>query len=535
MRLTALSHTIVIGVISTALTACSGDGSSLNFDDINNDQSAPTLTLSPELDSSADVAVSSTMTINGTVEDSSGIKTLTYQLNNDKPQNIPVDTNGVFNQVIALYPGNNEIVITATDSKENSISTTKEIYLGETLAAAGSHTGALKDGKLYAWGRNNFGQVGLGYTSKLVDGKIHPNVPYLINNAPANIASISFNQNHSLALTKTGDVYSWGEDRYDQLGRGDNGRSDCSRTADCRLDIGKIDGINNAVMLATGFKHNLVLDKEGNVWAFGNNTNGQLGNGTTENSSRPIKVDFSQATNAGKIVQIVASADSSLALDDKGQVWAWGSNQYGTLGQGNLCDTRAGCQDVNSAPLLVKVIPDSDNNASERVIQLATGRDHVLALTNQQRVYGWGLNASSQVGYNGEGFKDTPNAWADAIATPTLLPWFKDKAVRRLYANGNTSYALMKDGTLYPWGMYGETNSEGKTIYASLNEPTDKLPQLKDIKGMAVGALHQIARDKEETLYSWGWSFEGSLGGGESTTNIWMYNVPFPVTLPAGS
>ena len=125
--------------------------------------------------------------------------------------------------------------------------------------------------------------------------------------------------------------------------------------------------------------------------------------------------------------------------------------------------------------------------------------------------------------------------------------------MRRVYANGNASYVLLDDvdtengsstdGALYAWGMFGETNSEGRTIYDDLDEPTNKLPNLEDIENMAIGALHHIANDNDfepndtdeeqnEDLFTWGWSFEGSLGN-ENTTNIWMYNNPIPVTLPS--
>lgn len=152
-----------------------------------------------------------------------------------------------------------------------------------------------------------------------------------MNSAPKDLLSIGFNQNHSLAIAQNGQVYSWGEDKYGQLGRGDGGRNDCSKTADCRLDISAIEGIENAVMVAPGYSHNLVLTEEGTVWAFGANGYGQLGNNTSTDSSTPVKVDFTAATEAGHIVQVVVSGNSSYALDDKGQVWGWGSDAYANL------------------------------------------------------------------------------------------------------------------------------------------------------------------------------------------------------------
>ena len=228
----------------------------------------------------------------------------------------------------------------------------------------------------------------------------------------------------------------------------------------------------------------------------------------------------------GKVIQVAAAANSSYALDDKGQVWAWGQNQYGNLGQGNVCVATAGCQDVNNTPILVKF------PAGVNITEIAAGKDHVLAMTDQGKVYAWGLNASSQVGFNGEGYKDSDRAWAQYVTTPILLPWFDNRVAKHVYANGNTSYVMLNDRKVYAWGTFGETDATGKTIYVNLNEPTDKLPALTNVTDMSVGALHQIAQRQDGGLYTWGWSFEGSLGGGATTTNIWMYNVPIAIKLP---
>ncbi|MGP9687929.1 RCC1 domain-containing protein [Psychrobacter sp. AOP22-C1-C5] len=320
-------------------------------------------------------------------------------------------------------------------------------------------------------------------------------------------------------------------------------------------------------MAAAGYKHNLILTSDGSVWAFGANDQGQLGNGTNSTSSLPVSVDFSAANDIGHIVQVVASANSSYALDDKGQVWGWGSDAYANLGKGSACTTATHCTNINATPVRIHVINDQVKSSTaqnaEKVTQLAAGRDHVLALTSAETVYGWGLNDTSQVGYNGETLHNTENAWANIIVMPTKIPWFTNKDIRRVYANGHASYALLDNmlidsesmspestdteskanGILYPWGAFGETNSAGNTIYRNLDEPNNKVLSLKNIDNMAVGIMHLIAHEKprhqnnmsdlkNDSLLTWGWSFEGSLGN-KDTTQIWMYNTPSPVNLPS--
>ena len=475
--------------------------------------------------------------LKGKVSDDGALAGLSVQLlvNKDAdakgmPEPISIDENGEFETVANLQAGENEVAIQVTDKAGNVATKTQQVYFGNTLTAANSHTGALVDGKLYAWGRNNFGQVGRGdVTSIRADGDAHPSSPQLISQAPSDIVSISFNQNHSSLLTKDGSVYTWGSDDDGELGRGETGRSDCGRrTENCRLDIGKVNSLADVVAISSGYGHRLVLNKAGEVWAFGDNSEGQLGVDGVDHSSTPVQVDFSSQANVGKIIQVVASSRSSYALDDKGQVWAWGSNKYGNFGLEcqSSQPSSAGCLGQSYKPVQV-VLPEN-----VKLVELAVGRDHVLALTDLGEVYSWGLNATSQVGYNSRDMSDSEQKWDQIVTTPKLLPWSTDKQAKHVYANGNSSYVIKVDGKVYPWGMYGESGPNGRPSYVNLAEPSDKLPSLTQVVDMGVGALHQLAKREDGGIFSWGWSFEGSLGGGETVSNIWMYNTPIALKFP---
>lgn len=537
-------------VFALMLAACNDDSNETSL----SDTTPPVLNIYNGFSNS--VSATTRVSVSGKVTDDNHLKTLIYSINDQPAVNLDFDEQGNFESHVFLSRGENAIIIKATDNAGNTTESTHDIYLGNTIAAGGSHTAALQDGKLYGWGRNNYGQTGIGMTTKISDVMGHPSTPMLINNAPVSLTSISFNQNHSLAVDKYGKVYSWGEDNFGQLGRGDFGRNDCVRLADCRLDIGAVNNIDDAVMVAAGYKHNLVLTNNGDVWAFGENSHGQLGYGSTNASSTPVKVDFSNTPQIGRIIQISASANSSYALDDKGQLWGWGSNAYSNLGENSNCQSSNGCLEASPLPVKIEITDNTaDSKASngvQKITEVTAGRDHVLAVTEDGAVYGWGLNASSQIGFNGKEYADTEQAWPDIIPSPTKLPWFEGKEVQRVYANGNASYALLdnmpaqgnshSDGVLYAWGMFGETSSSGRTVYNNLDEPTNKLPYLKDIENMAMGAMHLIAQEKHikpedsqpsqsGSLFTWGWSFEGSLGN-KDTTHIWMYNHPIPVVLP---
>lgn len=506
---------------SVLLAGCGNDSTTVTY----HDTTPPTLTINTDID--GEYSHRSQLSIEGNASDDNQLKTVNIRIGDKDLGNINVAADGHFSQILQLDAGSNNIIITATDMAGNQTSKNASIYYGSTLAAGNAHTMALVNNTVYGWGRNNFGQTGIGKTSKLGDDADHPSLPTRITALPDDIVSIVVNQNHSAAISKDGKLYTWGDDGDGQLGRGDLGRQDCGSrgTDNCRLDIAAISDLPSIKYVAAGYNHMLALDTQGQIWAFGSNSHGQLGkDSSTESSSTPILVDFG-STQAGTIVQVIASANSSYAVDDQGKLWAWGRNQYGNLGQGTLCNPREGCTDLNPTPVVVK-LPEGVH-----ITEAATGRDHVLARSDDGKVYAWGLNATSQVGYMGEGYKDTEQAWDSYVTTPKLLPWSQSHSAKHVYANGNSSFILSSDKKVYHWGMYGETNKQGRTLYNNLNEPTNKIPALTEVMDMSVGGLHQIAKRKDGGIFSWGWSFESSLGAAD-VSERWMHNTPIAVQIP---
>lgn len=468
------------------------------------------------------VVQTSQVTFTGTATDDTAVQSLVLELGGST--STVALTGGRFTATLALQPGRNAYALVATDTAGNASRIEGSFYFGRQLAAGNSHSGALVNGLLYTWGRNNYGQAGLGFTSALsTNPDTHPVAPTRVNTT-ATFVSLAFNQNQSVALDASGQLWSWGDDSYGQLGRGDSGRSSCGSGSDnCRLDIATVPGLDQVLAVSTGYSHVLALRADGTVWGFGLNDLGQLGDGSTVNRSTPVQVlwDAADAATVGRIIQVSASSKSSYALDDKGQLWAWGRNQYANLGQGAVSASTA----AQSTPLRVPM-PEG-----VRIVSVANGRDHVLARTSEGQVYAWGLNASSQVGYYGYLHKGTATAWPSTVLSPTSLPALETSPAVEVYANGNTSYVRRADGKLYPWGMYGQTEGTG-TVYANLDEPEDRLPMLTSMVDMAVGALHQVALRADGQVFTWGWSFEGSLGGGATTIDTWMYNTPLNPQFP---
>ncbi|WP_428738813.1 hypothetical protein [Sulfurimonas sp.] len=505
-----MKKTIPFIVISALLlfSAC-GDSNKDNTDSTN-----------PVLQTSvAELVHTSQYTFSGTISDNEAVASAQLIFNGVE-EDVDINSSGAFSVTKKLNPGSNTYKVIATDTQNNTTQVEGSIYQGYTVAAGGSHSGAIVDGSLYTWGRNNYAQTGLGYNSESDEESLgeHPLAPMKLTMPQTTpLASLSFNQNYSLALDTEGNLWSWGYNKYGELGRGDVD-DNCSLTGSspCSKSPALVD-ITDVRMVTAGYSHVLALKSDGTLWAWGTNSDGELGNtdaNTTQNT--PVQVDINESIN---IVQISAGSDFSMVLDDQGGLWGWGKNNYGQMG---LDENHT---DDQLTPVQISFPADV------KIKSVATGKGHVLALTTENEVYGWGLNASSQIGYYGYQYKeDENNSWNRYEYTPRLvLENNESNPVIEVYANGNSSYIVRADQKIYPWGQFGETveeDNETKQSYTNLDYPEDKYTQVENIKDVAAGALHIVAIQEDETVFTFKWSFEGSLGGGETTLDKWFYNYP---------
>ncbi|TGL37819.1 chromosome condensation regulator [Leptospira perdikensis] len=427
--------------------------------------------------------------------------------NKTEKENINVGK-GEITSTISVKPilGANKIQVHCTNEAGLSAKKTVLTYFGNRISAGGSHSGYVVNGNLYTWGRNNFGQLGTGTST---GDLTNPTINKL--STISNVVSIGFNQNSSLAITEDGSVWTWGANAVGQLGMGNIGDLQTAATdAGPRNPPRKVPGITNAVMGVYGFDHVLILKKDGTVVSFGSNSVGQLGNGaggTGTYSSSPVNV-IGLPTD---IIQVIAGSDHSAALTKSGDVYVWGKDQYGNLGDGVI----GTATEVNHTPKKV--------NSLSGIVHIATGRDHILALKNDGTVYAWGLAASGQLGIGGSG---SPSP----VPTPTIVTGLYQAV--SVWANGTQSFAILSDGTVKGWGANSSGNlGTGQTTPAKLYTPGDIVVGIKDIQYFGCGALHNFAILKSGSLYGWGWNFKGSIGRSD-LQETWAATTPIYLTIP---
>ncbi|MBJ6761721.1 chromosome condensation regulator RCC1 [Myxococcaceae bacterium JPH2] len=461
------------------------------------DTTAPSVRLvTPEPDQALTVR---RVRVQAIATDDKAVAQVSFTLNGAAAQPVTgLGADGALAFDVTPHPGVNTLVVQATDPSGNAGTATVTFHFGSLTSAGGLHTGVVRAGTLYTWGRNNKGQLGLGASVTTDQSGPHA-VPTLTH-----VAAIAFNQNHSLAIDDAGAVWTWGENANGQLGLGappavEGG----TRTPDVtpRSEPTRV-AVAGAVAGVLGYRHTLVLMEDGTVRAFGDNSNGQLGDGTVTSRDYPVAV-----VGLTDVVKLAAGSQHSVALQADGTVWTWGRNTYGTLG--------LGAADAVNHPTPEKV-PGVEN-----VVDIATGRDHVLAVHADGTVSAWGLDSAGQLGTGAISAEKQS-------AVPVKVKGMTD--ARAVWANGLFGFVRRADGTLMGWGQNGN-GQLGLSDTKDKGTPTPSAPGLGRIASLGLGATHVISMRGDNSVYVWGWNSKGSLGRTDLLEN-WSFPDPLQVVLP---
>ena len=300
---------------------------------------------------------------------------------------------------------------------------------------------------LYTWGAGHAGQLG---QESRADSKL----PRLVMTG---VHEVHCGMEHTAALTNDGEVWTFGSGDEGQLGTAQT----VSLTPEAVEDlIGK-----TMVGLASGDFHVLAWTDDGKLYAWGQNDAGQLGIGSTDVSPRPVLVGG--ALEGHKVVGASAGSDWSMAVTEDGNVFVWGSNEYGKLGLGS--------EDDEDAPVKAASL------SGQGVVRVSAGANHGLALTRDGTVLAWGDNVKGQLGSKANG--------RSAPAPVGTLP--SEAHFTAIAAGTAHSLAICDSGDIYAWG----TAKYGAAGEGVLFTGQDKyLPTVVD-EGMAAGDRHakQIA------------------------------------------
>jgi len=378
------------------------------------------------------------------------------------------------------------------------------------VAAGQTHTCAvLSDGTVQCWGSNLYGQLGNGGTPVTDCGGFCSATPVSVSGISTATAIVTGSE-HTCALLSDGTVKCWGDNSSGQLGNGTTVGPGCGGI--CSATPVAVSGISTATAVSAGYSHTCALLSNSTVECWGYNHYGQLGNGSTTDSSAPVSVfGISTAT------AVAAGSWHTCVLLSDGTVQCWGYNVFGQLGNG----TNTGPQDCDGEPCSTVPVPVSGITTATAV---STGYLHTCAVLTDGTVQCWGYNASGQLGDG--------TSLNIAVTPVSVLGISTATAVS---TGTQHTCALLSDGTVQCWGA----NSSGQLGNGSTTDSSSPVSVIGIFTSTAVaaGGNNTCALLSDGTVKCWGDNFYGQLGNGTtmpSLTPVSVFGISTATAVAAG-
>lgn len=349
------------------------------------------------------------------------------------------------------------------------------------------------------------------------------------SNPGKTVKRISLGWRHTGVITEDGSLYVWGDNSDGQLG--DGGKEEF------RSEPIKI--MDNVKEVSMGGEYSGAITEDGSLYIWGGNLQGQLGDGSTTSKTEPVKI-------MDNVKQVSLGYAHGGAITEDGSLYMWGDNSDGQLGDGTTTD--------RYRP--VKVM--------ENVIQISMGSLHSGAITEDGSLYMWGDNISGEIGDGSSEKKLKPTKIMDNMKMVSLGEFVSGAVAENgdMYMWGSNEFgelgyghdeyiysqyepvkimegvekicrgwkyygAITEDGNLYMWGdnSYGQLG-DGTTI--DRYEPVKIMQNVKDV---SLGAAYGGVIMKDGSLYMWGDNICGQLGNGTTTSTA----TPIKITVPNDS
>ena len=349
---------------------------------------------------------------------------------------------------------------------------------------------------LLCWGYNQYGQLGDGTS----DHSKNSPVVIVPGTASSYVIQISLGAVHTCAIFSNDDLKCWGEDTSGQLGNGNNS----SRYTPTLISLG-VDVTPTQIEL--GLVHTCAVDDQSALRCWGDNINGQLGDGSNTNRNTPTIVSLPSVV--ASIIQLSLGYYHTCAISDTNDLMCWGYNYKGQLGDNTNANRNT---------------PTSISLGGVYATQIALGSYHTCAYDNSDVLYCWGDNGKGQLadGTNSDSlipkvmqfiFTEMPSL--SPSTNPTNVPT-KDVFISGTMVHLGFGHSCAADDSNYlfcwGWNDYGQLGN-GMTL--DKNTPTSislGSESTSQVQAISLGWEHTCAIDTLDKLFCWGWNIHGQVG-----------------------
>mmetsp|Transcript_30680 Transcript_30680/g.80173 ORF Transcript_30680/g.80173 Transcript_30680/m.80173 type:complete len:731 (-) Transcript_30680:486-2678(-) len=327
----------------------------------------------------------------------------------------------------------------------------------KAVVAGNQHSAILTaDGDVYTFGRGNFGQLGHG-----IQTSGSQQTPTLVEGLPSKaVVQIACGWHHMAALTKTQEVWTWGSGEYGRLGHGDESRQVAPKMVEALHS-------KPVIAVACGGFHTCAITEAGTLYTWGGGYFGQLGHGDENDRKTPTVVSRFRDV---AVHQVSCGTHHTLALSDNGDVWSWGSGEYGKLGHGD--------ETKHTSPKLVEPL------RGKGIVYVACGGFHSGAVTDTGGIFMWGGGDKGQLGLGEE----------SNVALPTLVDGLRGRHIVSLSLGMHHSMGVSDRGEVFSWGSgeYGRLG-HGDDQNSPSALPISSLGGGKNVVAAAAGGFHSLA------------------------------------------
>ena len=406
----------------------------------------------------------------------------------------------------------------ASTDQNSPVAVSMSSNTAKKISAGGEHTCAIfDDDKVYCWGENAVGELGIGSTTD-------QNTPTVVDLGTDKTATaIGTGFAHTCALLNDKSVKCWGGNHRGQLGN--RGHANSNTPVAVPLGSGR-----TATAIHAKGSHTCAILDDGSLLCWGENVFGQLGDGTTTSRNTPVAVDLGEGRTAMKVG---GGASHTCAILDDESLKCWGYNNHG---QTALPTAHRGDQPGEMGENLVFVDLDIDKEEEEvgPGITLELGTNHACAIDDEGRLTCWGLNDTGQLGVSTTDNDVCPLGGTNynCIRVPVEIDLGDGRKAVAVGAGNRNTCAILDNGSLLCWGE-GASGAlgTGRDFRGSDTPVRVALESDRTAEAISFGSQHSCAILDNGAAKCWGYNGEGQLGDGNVGTSA---NSPVSVILGEG-